>query len=506
MSDLSQMSSAQRQLWKRIESFSLDDPESRLTFTRRLARENGWSLGYAVRVVDEYKRFAMLAMTACHTVTPSEEVDQAWHLHMVYTRSYWDDFCGETLGRPLHHGPTKGGGAENAKHDDLYRRTLASYQQTFGQAAPADIWPAAEQRFGDDLHWQRVNLARNWVIPKPRFPRLPRWRNKETSSRSPAPLAALGAAPLLLGLENPLDFMGPQFLTFFFVLAIASLVVGWMLRRFLLPEGDPTVTLDMLDPLQLALLNDQGRRRYAQAGLAALAAGEEAAAQIHTPAGNDKADFCVLPRPPRNASATLTRLHKRLTALGTGSLIDTVKQTAEMAKEEEAELQARGLLIQFWWFSASLWGSILPGLTVLLLGGAKISVGMERDKPVAFLIVGCVVLAGILFYVFLRPPRRTRQGERLLQQAIAKHQELAVREPADDRHAEPEMVAMGVALFGTSLLAGGSLALLHDYWPKPQSGWQAGGCTGGCGSGCGGDGGGCGGGGCGGGCGGCGGD
>ncbi|MEK6230809.1 MAG: hypothetical protein N2A42_03075 [Luteolibacter sp.] len=33
----------------------------------------------------EYKRFVALAMLAGHPVTPSEEVDQAWHLHLVYT-------------------------------------------------------------------------------------------------------------------------------------------------------------------------------------------------------------------------------------------------------------------------------------------------------------------------------------------------------------------------------------------------------------------------------------
>ena len=96
-------------LWQRIEAFSPDDPTARLTFTRRLARENGWSLGYAVRVVDQYKRFMFLTVAAGHAVTPSEDVDQAWHLHLAYTRSYWNDFCGEVLRCPVHHGPTRGG-------------------------------------------------------------------------------------------------------------------------------------------------------------------------------------------------------------------------------------------------------------------------------------------------------------------------------------------------------------------------------------------------------------
>ena len=59
----------------------------------RLASENGWSREYAVRVMQEYRRFAFLAVAAGHPVSPSDAVDQAWHLHLVYTRSYWDEFC-----------------------------------------------------------------------------------------------------------------------------------------------------------------------------------------------------------------------------------------------------------------------------------------------------------------------------------------------------------------------------------------------------------------------------
>jgi hypothetical protein len=36
-----------------------------------------------------------------HIVTPSEQVDQVWHLHLTYTRSYWDEFCPNVLGQPF---------------------------------------------------------------------------------------------------------------------------------------------------------------------------------------------------------------------------------------------------------------------------------------------------------------------------------------------------------------------------------------------------------------------
>jgi hypothetical protein len=159
--------------WSRLQRFDvdtlpLDTPlhAGALSFVARLARENAWSMAYAQRVFDEYKRFVFLAAEAAHAVTPSEDIDQAWHLHLVYTRSYWDDMCGGILGRPLHHGPTKGGVDEGARFDAQYRATLESYALAFGEPAPADLWPAAERRFGSDLRWRRVWTDRAWVIPK----------------------------------------------------------------------------------------------------------------------------------------------------------------------------------------------------------------------------------------------------------------------------------------------------------------------------------------------------
>ncbi|WP_165824111.1 hypothetical protein [Pseudochryseolinea flava] len=45
----------QQALWFKIKDFELDDPESAYTFSDRLAHENGWSLQYALRAIDEYK-------------------------------------------------------------------------------------------------------------------------------------------------------------------------------------------------------------------------------------------------------------------------------------------------------------------------------------------------------------------------------------------------------------------------------------------------------------------
>lgn len=174
------------ELLVRLECFEIDQPGARLPFSARLARDQGWDSGFARRVTGEYKRFLWLAMRAGHPVTPSREVDEAWHLHLCYTRSYWEDLCGKVLGKPLHHGPTEGGPAEDEKFSDWYGRTLESYRRHFGEEPPADIWPPAAKRFAPPVR-RMVDPAEHWILPKRRL-------------RRAATLAAgLSLVPLLAG-------------------------------------------------------------------------------------------------------------------------------------------------------------------------------------------------------------------------------------------------------------------------------------------------------------------
>lgn len=153
-----------RELWDRLQAFALDEIDAHAPFSARLAREQGWSRAFARQVIEEYKKFLYLGCVGEHPVTPSEQVDAAWHLHMIYTRSYWNDLCPRVLGRPFHHGPSKGGAKEQRKFHDWYERTLRAYEACFGYKPPADIWPAAGERFATRARW--VDLNTHWVIPK----------------------------------------------------------------------------------------------------------------------------------------------------------------------------------------------------------------------------------------------------------------------------------------------------------------------------------------------------
>ena len=113
-------SDAEAALWARIRAHPFEHPDRALDFTRRLARDRDWSLAFARAAVEAYRQFCFLACTGREPVTPSEEVDEVWHLHLTYSRDYWEVWCGAVLRTALHHEPTSGGPVEDARYAHQY--------------------------------------------------------------------------------------------------------------------------------------------------------------------------------------------------------------------------------------------------------------------------------------------------------------------------------------------------------------------------------------------------
>ncbi len=151
-------------LWDKIRNFEIDDLDSSFTFTDRLARENDWSLEYSLRAVYEYKKFLFLIVISDFPLTPSDQIDQVWHLHLLYTQSYWIDFCKHTIHKDIHHGPTKGS-EEKSLFKEQYLKTLEFYESIFSKKPPNDIWVDVDTRF-KEIHFTRVNRHKNWILPK----------------------------------------------------------------------------------------------------------------------------------------------------------------------------------------------------------------------------------------------------------------------------------------------------------------------------------------------------
>jgi hypothetical protein len=140
-------------LWRRLQGHSFEEGKG-LSFAQRLARERRWTVGFARGAIGEYRKFCFLAVTAGEACTPSVEVDEVWHLHLIYSRDYWDVWCGQVLGIKLHHDPTPGGKAAAAAYREQYARTLLAYELVFGPP-PAAYWPAGHVRFGRLGWWRR---------------------------------------------------------------------------------------------------------------------------------------------------------------------------------------------------------------------------------------------------------------------------------------------------------------------------------------------------------------
>jgi hypothetical protein len=149
------MNDQEAELYAQICQFQLDDPTSPYPMSVKLVWEHHWSEIYTLRAINEYKKFIFLAVVAEGTVAPSSIIDDVWHHHLLYTYSYWEELCGNTLKKSLHHYPGDPGSSER------YNYTLDLYHSYFG-SPPSDIWDLPP------LHSN--HLARNqryWRIPDP---------------------------------------------------------------------------------------------------------------------------------------------------------------------------------------------------------------------------------------------------------------------------------------------------------------------------------------------------
>ncbi|PTA69116.1 glycine-rich domain-containing protein [Deinococcus arcticus] len=107
---------------------------------RRLAHTQRWTPAQTQAAAQEYRRFVFLAATCPHPVTPSRAVDEVWHLHLTFTRDYWECLT-PLLPRPLHHEPGEGSPDEAARFAAQYAQTLDAYAAAFGHPAPEELWP-----------------------------------------------------------------------------------------------------------------------------------------------------------------------------------------------------------------------------------------------------------------------------------------------------------------------------------------------------------------------------
>jgi hypothetical protein len=98
----------------------------------KLSKKIGWTQVSAERACFLYKRFLFLQKKygEKYILSPSEDIDEVWHMHILDTKKYQED-CEFIFGKILHHVPTYGNKESNFKAfeltQDLYHKEYNDY-------------------------------------------------------------------------------------------------------------------------------------------------------------------------------------------------------------------------------------------------------------------------------------------------------------------------------------------------------------------------------------------
>ncbi len=424
--------------WQRICAHRFDDPALPLDFVARLAREQAWSRAEAVAAIDEYRRFCWLACAGLGEMTPSVEVDEVWHLHLTYTRDYWDRWCGQALGMPLHHDPTGGTRADARRYAEQYARTLAAYAEHFGHP-PRRWWPDPRERFAAPARLRRVDIERTFLLPRPRWRP---WRWSAGALVAAATALFTGSAQAALPV-NPLDWPALPFLALYAGLIVVAIVLSQTWRRVLRENGASSTP--PREPLEIAYLAGGAERATDAAVVEAVRRGvltiDQAQNKLIV-----TGDIAALPV-PIDAVARLVAVDGLPANLG---------QRARPIFDELARtLTRRGLLLDDAAAWRVRWQSAAIAAAVLAFGIVRIGIGIVREEPVAFLMALCAILVAYIMVLLTKRPHRSCAGDRALAELQARHLTL-MRAPREQDW------PLAVALAGTLALAATPLAAYHN--------------------------------------------
>ena len=146
-----------KQLWLRLTRYHFDNlvpahlvdhvtaafggaDASTKAFASKLARKLGWTTGFSLRAIGEYKKFVYLGAVSDFSVTPPRVIDQVWHEHLLFSRAY-RDFCRTVIERDFDHNPEL---VPTTGQTDVFKAqyvaTLDLYSAEFNTDPPDDIW------------------------------------------------------------------------------------------------------------------------------------------------------------------------------------------------------------------------------------------------------------------------------------------------------------------------------------------------------------------------------
>ena len=102
----------------------------------KMAEKSMWSLKSAKAASEQYKRFLFLQYQygKHYSLAPSQEMDEFWHQHILFTQQYQND-CQRIFGHYFHHSPTLKS-ASSTVHATMHKNfetTQVLYYREFGE-------------------------------------------------------------------------------------------------------------------------------------------------------------------------------------------------------------------------------------------------------------------------------------------------------------------------------------------------------------------------------------
>jgi hypothetical protein len=139
-------------MWNKITEMFGGVDASTKAFADKISRKHNCSTSYAIKAVNEYKKFLYLAVISDFHVTPSQAIDKVWHEHILFTQAY-GIFCKDIIEYNLNHHP------ELIPLDHAqYLSTIELYIQEFGKLPPANIWDVT--KYDKEKVMENVQKAR----------------------------------------------------------------------------------------------------------------------------------------------------------------------------------------------------------------------------------------------------------------------------------------------------------------------------------------------------------
>jgi|GEM_PF-758521 len=148
------------QLWDHVRSAFGNTNSSTNAFASKIARKLSWDRGFALRAIEEYRKFVYLGIIADFHVTPPKIIDRVWHEHLLFSRAY-REFCRDVLQQDFdHHPELLPSDEQTGLFQAQYDATLELYRLEFNVRPPVIIWGTPKFQLGsvrpsDDLPRKR---------------------------------------------------------------------------------------------------------------------------------------------------------------------------------------------------------------------------------------------------------------------------------------------------------------------------------------------------------------